>query len=80
MSLLGRGATGTVYQLNAFVAVKRARTGDDEQADHANEQKMFQLLETNRPLPYLIRCYYRRPSDTFLELAPNGSVATLLNR
>lgn len=80
MNLLGRGATGTVYQLNAFIAVKRARRGDDEQADHAHEQEMLQILETKRPLPYLIRCYFQRPSDTFLELAPNGSVAMLLNQ
>jgi hypothetical protein len=37
MSLLGRGATGTVYQLNVFIAVKRARREEDEQANHANE-------------------------------------------
>ncbi|KAF7502029.1 hypothetical protein GJ744_009008 [Endocarpon pusillum] len=80
MSLLGRGATGTVYQLNAFIAVKRARQGEDEQADHANEQKMFQFLEKHRPISYLIRCYYQRPSDTFLELAPNGSIAMLLSQ
>jgi hypothetical protein len=80
MSLLGRGATGTVYQLNAFIAVKRARTGEDEQADHANEQKVFQFLENYPPIPYLTRCFYRRPNDTFIELAPNGSVAMLLNQ
>jgi serine/threonine protein kinase len=80
MSLLGRGATGTVYQLNVFIAVKRARIGEDERADHTNEQKIFRLLENYPPIPYLIRCYYRRPNDTFLELAPNGSVAMLLNR
>ncbi len=80
MSLLGRGATGTVYRLNAFIAVKRAHTGEDEQADHANEQKIFQLLEPYPPIPYLIRCLYQRPNDTFLELAPNGSIAMLLNQ
>lgn len=80
MSLIGRGATGTVYRLNAFIAVKRARVGEDERADHANEQKIFQFLEICPPIPYLIRCYYRRPNDTFLELAPNGSVAMLLNQ
>jgi serine/threonine protein kinase len=80
MSLIGRGATGAVYQLNAFIAVKRARTGEDEQADHANEQKIFQTLEKYSPIPYLIRCYYQRPQDTFLEFAPNGCIATLLNQ
>jgi hypothetical protein len=46
MSLLGR-------ELNGFIAVKRARIGEDERADHANEQKMFQLLENYPPIPYL---------------------------
>lgn len=80
MSLIGRGATGTVYQLNAFVAVKRARLGKDEEADHANEQRNFKFLENYSPIPYLIRCYYRTPKDTFLELVPNGSIAMLLNQ
>ena len=80
MSLIGRGAIGTVYQLNAFIAVKRARRGVDEEADHANEQQKFRFLENHLPIPYLIRCYYRTPKNTFLELAPNGSVAMLLNQ
>ena len=37
-----------VYQLNAFIASKRARTGEDEQADHANEQKN---VSVSRKLP-----------------------------
>lgn len=80
MSLIGQGATGTVYQLNAFIAVKRARLGEDEEADHANEQRNFKFLENYPPIPYLIRCYHRTPKDTFLELAPNGSIAMLLNQ
>lgn len=80
MSLIGQGATGAVYQLNAFIAVKRARTGEDEQADHANEQRMFHFLENCSSIPYMIRCYYRRPQDTFLEFAPNETVAMLLNQ
>ena len=80
MSLMGRGATGTVYQLNAFIAVKRARLGEDEESDHANEQRIFELLEKHLPIPHLIRCYYRTPKNTFLELIPNGSVAMLLNK
>lgn len=69
-----------MYQLSAFIAVKRARTGEDEQADHANEQRIFQLLENCLSIPYLIRCYYRRPKDTFLEFAPNRCVAMLLDQ
>lgn len=80
MSLIGRGATSTVYRLNSFIAVKRARAGEDEQADHANKQKILQFLDHHPPIPYLIRCYYRRPKDTFLELAPNGSLAMLLSQ
>lgn len=80
MSLIGRGTNGTVYQLSAFVAVKRARRGEEEQADHANEQKLFQFLKTRPQIPHLIRCFYQRPYDTFLELAPNGSIAMLLNQ
>ena len=76
MSLIGRGATGA-GQLDPFIAVKRARTGEDEQADHANEQRMFQFLENCSLIPYLIRCYYRRPEDKFLEFAPNGGIAML---
>ena len=80
MSLIGRGASGTVYQLNAFIATKRARQGEEEGADHANEQRIFKFLEEYSPIPHLIRCYYRSPEDTFLELAPNGSIAMLLNQ
>ena len=80
MSLIGRGATGTVYKLNGFIAVKRAREGVEEEADHANEQRIYTFLENHPPIPYLIRCYYLIPKDTFLELAPLGSIAMLLNR
>lgn len=80
MSLLGRGATGTVYQLNAFIAVKRARVGEEEEADHANEQRNFIFLGKYPPIPYIIRCYHLIPKDTFLELAPNGCIAMLLNK
>ena len=80
MSLIGRGATGTVYQLNKFIAVKRARLGEDEEIYHANEQRIFELLERYLQIPHLIRCYYRTPKNTFLELVPNGSVAMLLNK
>ena len=80
MSLIGRGANGTVYQLSALIVVKRARTGEDEEADHANEQKIFRFLEKRPHVPHLIRCIYQRPKDTFLELAPNGSMAMLLNK
>ena len=80
MSLIGRGATGTVYQLSDFIAVKRARKGEDEEADHENEQKIFKILKRYPPIPYMIRCYHQTRTDTFLELAPNGSVAMLLNR
>ena len=79
MSLLGRGATGTVYQLNAFSAVKRARVGEEEEADHANEQRNFTFLGNYPRILYLIRCYHLIPKSTFLELAPKGSSSMLLN-
>jgi serine/threonine protein kinase len=78
--MLALGATGTVYQLNDFVVVKRAREGEDEESDHANEQKVFEFLEAHLPIPYLIRCIHRVHNNTFLELAPNGSLAMLLNK
>jgi serine/threonine protein kinase len=80
MSLIGRGTNGTVYQLSVFIAVKRARKGEEEQADHANKQKIFRFLKNRPQNQHLIRCFYQRPHDTFLELAPNGSVAMLLSR
>ena len=80
MSLIGRGAPGTVYKRNDFVAVKWARKGVEAEADHANEQRIFTFLENHPPIPYLIRCYYQIPRDTFLELAPLGSIAMLLSR
>ncbi|KAL9608555.1 MAG: hypothetical protein Q9167_006616 [Letrouitia subvulpina] len=80
MCLIGRGTTGTVYRLNTLIAVKRARVGEEEQTDHAHEQGIFDILESYPQLPYLIRSYYRRPLDTFLELAPNGNIAILLNQ
>ena len=80
MSLIGRGATGTVYQLSDYIAVKRARKGKDEETDHENEQKIFEILKQHPPIPYMIRCYHQIRTNTFLELAPNGSIAMLLNR
>lgn len=78
--LLGKGATGIVYQLNSFIVVKRACLGEEEEADHASEQSMFQLLQSDPPVPHLVLCYFQRPRDTFLEYAPNGSLALLLNQ
>ncbi len=43
-------------------------------------QRNFKFLENYSPIPYLIRCYYRTPKDTFLELAPNESIAMLLDQ
>jgi len=80
MKLIGRGANGAVYQLNTFIVVKRARKGHDEEADHANEQKIFEFLKTRPQIPYLIRCIHLRKNDTFLEFVPNGSIASLLNQ
>lgn len=79
MSVIGRGATGIIYQLNEFVVVKKARKGEDEHADHVNEQKVFRFLESRPRIPYLIRCMYQVPNNTFLEFASNGSLAMLLN-
>lgn len=72
MSLIGRVATGTVYQLNTFIAIKIACAGEDQQVDHANEQEMFQILGNRSPIPDLIRCYFQRSNDIFLDLVSNG--------
>jgi hypothetical protein len=80
MSLIGRGTNGTVYRLSASIAVKRARRGDEEQANHANEQKIFQFLKNRPQIAYFMCCFYRRPHDTFSDLAPNGSVAMFLSQ
>jgi len=80
ISLLGRGATGTLYRLNDFIAVKVSREGSDEMADHANEQSLFKKLRGFQPIPFSIRCYHQTSRSTFLELASNGSIAMLLNR
>lgn len=53
--------------------------GEDEQADHANEQKILQVLAGRPRNPYLIQCIYQVEHNTFLELAPGGSLAMLLN-
>ena len=58
MSLIGRGTNGTVYQLSGSIVVKRARTGEDEEAEYANEQKIFNALENRRNSRFLIRCLY----------------------
>ena len=53
ISLLGRGATGTLYRLNDFIAVKVSREGSDEMADHANEQSLFKKLEDSSQYLFL---------------------------
>lgn len=53
MSLIGRGTNSTVYQLDSLVAVRRVRAGDDEQADHANEQQKNSLPAEFRADPFL---------------------------
>lgn len=78
--LLGRGATGTVYQLTSFIAVKIARNGDDEQADHANEQRTLEYIGERSEIPHLIRCFHHVSKYTFLEVAPSSSIAMLLNQ
>ena len=80
MSLIDRGVTGTMYQLNVFIAVKRARLKMNEKIDHANEQRKFKFFENYSSILYLIRCYYRTSKDTFLELASNESIAMLLDQ
>ena len=80
MSLISLGPTDVVYQLNVLIVVKRARTRENEQIDHANEQRIFQFLENCSLIPYLVRCYYRVPNNTFLKFAPNRCVAMLLSQ
>ncbi|KAL2405876.1 hypothetical protein ABEF95_000606 [Exophiala dermatitidis] len=80
MSLIGEGAISKVYKLNSSIVVKRARIGVDEEADHATEQKVLQMLKKCCDQSYLIRCFYIRKNDTFLEYAVNGSVAALLDQ
>lgn len=78
MKLLSRGGIGTVYQVNAFIAVKIAREGEAE--DHAKEQEIFATLELSPPCPYLVQSFFRVPEMTFLELLPNGDLASLLRQ
>jgi len=78
--VIGRGATATVYRLNDHIVVKTAREGEEEEADHANEQRVFQILGSGPRIPYLIGCIHTVPNHTFLEYAPNGSLAELLNK
>ncbi len=80
ISLIDREVTGTVYQLNIFIAVKRARLKEDKKIDYANKQRKFKFLENYSSISYLIRYYYRTPKNTFLELASNGSIAMLLDQ
>lgn len=85
MTLLGRGATGTVYKVTDTMVVKVARKGVDEQDDHANEQRMFEtiqkMIEGNAEnISYLIECHYRTPGYTFLQFASGGDFAMLLNQ
>ncbi|KAF2677519.1 hypothetical protein K458DRAFT_446862 [Lentithecium fluviatile CBS 122367] len=49
-------------------------------ADHANEQKVFQILGNGPRIPYLIMCIHTVPNHTFLEYVPNGSLAELLGK
>lgn len=66
MKLLSRGGIGTIYQVNAFVAVKSAPAG--EELDHAEEQ--FTSLA-------YISSLFRVPKETFLELLPTGDLTSL---
>lgn len=81
MPLLGRGATGIVYRVTDTMVVKIAREGADEQNDHANEQRMFEMIEAHsEKIPHLVECHFRIPRFTFLQFAPGGDLAMLLNR
>jgi serine/threonine protein kinase len=81
MPLLGRGATGLVYKVTDTMVVKLARKGADEQKGHANEQRMFEMIEENPgKIPYLIECHHRTPHVTFLQFASGGDLAVLLNK
>lgn len=78
MKLLSRGGIGTVCQVNDVVAVKIAREG--EEPDHAKEQVILSTLELCTPCPYLVQSFFRVPQITFLELLPNGDLASLLRQ
>jgi hypothetical protein len=78
MSLVSRRGVGTIYKVNAFVAVKRARVG--EEVDHANEQAIFSTLDLYPACPHLIQSFYRVPKDTFLEFLPKGDLTPLLRQ
>jgi hypothetical protein len=58
-----------VYQLNAFIALKETRTGEDERADMQISKECFRFSKITRRYLILIRCDDRRPNDTFLEFA-----------
>lgn len=74
MSLIARGTSGTMYQLNIFIAVKRARKGEDEQADHANEPQISPTASSSHSL------FLSQAERYLLEFAPNDSVAMVLSK
>lgn len=77
-STIGWLSFGGVYQINEFIAVKSVHAGEEEMADHINEQAIFTKLESHPPCPYLVQSFYRVPKETFLELLPNGDLAAVL--
>ncbi len=80
INLIDRKATDTIYQLNVFIAVKRARLEENKKIDYANKQRKFKFFENYSLISYLIRCYYRISKNIFLELVSNENIAILLDQ
>lgn len=73
--LVSLGAAGYVYRLND-IAIKKCRPNQEE--DMANEQNIFTYLERHAPSPHIVQSFYRVPNAIFLEFAPAGDVAAVL--
>ncbi|KAM4065063.1 hypothetical protein HRG_004597 [Hirsutella rhossiliensis] len=74
--MLSLGSTGCTFRLTDYVVVKKVRPG--REANMAQEQHVFAILESHPPSPYIIRRFYRTEEMIFLEYVSNGDLASLL--
>lgn len=74
--LLSLGSTGFMFRLNDYIVAKKVRPG--REANMAQEQDVFAILERHPPSPYIIRRFFHTKEATFLEYARNGDLASLL--
>lgn len=70
--LLGKGSTGWVFKINNRIVLKLSI--DYNSLAMTYENKIYEILETGEPSPYILQSIFRQPGMNFLPFMPGGSL------